>query len=206
MAHNKNLRCLACNLEFETESRLSNHNYDTHVDSIQVTFDDELITVERSSDKFQCPKCEKQLKTPTTLKRHIGKHYESIGNAGKKQRLSEPEDINEEFPSISLDHQAPDAETIDLQADSSSSFPSTSHLEKDTATLIAMNALSLSKREQEKCLMLADLADLEPIIILAENGKKYHMLASPKTIQCVLTDQPTGTWKLPISNDREAQN
>ncbi|KAI8647082.1 hypothetical protein BD408DRAFT_331570, partial [Parasitella parasitica] len=74
---------------------------------------------ERNSNKFQCPKCEKKLKTPTTLKRHIEKHRESISNTGKKQRLSEPEDINEEFPSISLDHHAPDTERIDLQADSS---------------------------------------------------------------------------------------
>ncbi|KAI9275325.1 hypothetical protein BY458DRAFT_426867, partial [Sporodiniella umbellata] len=80
--------------------------------------------------------------------------------------------INKEFPSISLDHHAPDAERIDLQADSSSSFPFTSQVEKDTATLIAMDALSHSKREQKKCFMLADLADLEPIIILAEKGKK----------------------------------
>ena len=166
----------------------------------------ELITVERNNNKFQCPKCGKELKTPTTLKRHFGKHRESTSNAEKRQRLSEPEDTNEEFPSISLNHHAPDTERIDLQADSSGSFPSTSQLEKDTAILIAMDALSLSKREQKKCFMLADLADLEPIIILAENGKTYHMLASPKTIKCVLTDQPTGTWKLSISNDREAQN
>ena len=68
----------------------------------------------------------------------------------KKQRLSEPEDINEEFPSNSLDHHAPDTERIDLQADSSSSFPSTSHLEKDTAILIAMNALSLSQKGSKR--------------------------------------------------------
>ncbi|EPB83895.1 hypothetical protein HMPREF1544_09349 [Mucor circinelloides 1006PhL] len=44
MAHNKNLGCLACNLDSETESKLSNHNYDTHVGSVQATFDDGKIT------------------------------------------------------------------------------------------------------------------------------------------------------------------
>ncbi|KAG2210336.1 hypothetical protein INT47_003321 [Mucor saturninus] len=158
MAHN----CLACNLDFETESKLSNHNYDTHVESIQVNFDD--------------------------------------GNAGKKQRLSEPEDINEDFPSISLDHHAPDAERIDLQADSSSSFPSISHLEKDTSTLIAMNALSLSKREQKKCLMLADFADLEPINLTSNSGRNYCLLGNATNINNVLRDQPVGNWELPLEN------
>lgn len=109
----------------------------------------------------------KKLKTPTTLKRHIGKHRESISNAGKKQRLSEPEDINEEFPSISLDHHAPDTERIDLQADSSSSFPSTSHLEKDTAILIAMNALSLSLKKGAKEMFYA--------CRLGRFGANYHI-------------------------------
>lgn len=54
--------------------------------------------------------------------------------------------------------------------------------------------------------MLVNIGDLEPITIISENGKEYHMLTSPKTIECILRDQPTGVWKLPISNSTETQD
>ncbi|KAI8969097.1 hypothetical protein BDF20DRAFT_893228 [Mycotypha africana] len=194
--------CGVCNLDFETESKLSTHNYDTHSDSIQVTFGDELITVQRNSNsnKFHCPKCETKLKTLTTLKRHVGTHREPTSNAGKKQGLSESGDAKEEFPSVSLDHHAPNTERIDLQVEGSSSFPSTSRFEKETAILIAMNALSLSKREQKKCSMLANMAYLEPITLTSKSGRNYCLLGNAANINDILSDQPVGNWELPLEN------
>lgn len=82
---------------------------------------------------------------------HFGKHRESTNNAQERQRLSEPEDTNEEFLSISLqDHLVHDIEIIDLQANSSPLLSSTLQFEKDAALLIAMNIFSLSQKESKR--------------------------------------------------------
>lgn len=81
-----------------------------------------------------------------------------------------------------------------------------SHCDNDISILNASDAINLSRSDQEKIIMLSKIGNWKPITILSENGKEYHMLTSPKTIEGILTDQPTGVWKLPISNGTETQD
>ncbi|CAO3640945.1 unnamed protein product [Cunninghamella blakesleeana] len=164
--HKGTFRCKACNLDFETVSKLSNHNYDTHV-NVQVNFDDESITIEKNNDKFQRSKCESKLGTATTLKRHIKKHNSVFKCTSKKKRQhSELESMDDEYPSINLNHRILENEEINLQVDTSNSFPSTLQVDKYTAILIASDTLSLSKKDQEKIITLRNIGNWKPIIIL----------------------------------------
>ncbi|KAI9364164.1 hypothetical protein BD770DRAFT_176522 [Pilaira anomala] len=83
----------------------------------------------------------------------------------KKQRLSEPEDTNEEFLSTSLDHHAPNTERIGFTRGQFKFISFHFKIIKRHCHKFPL-CLSLSKREQKKRFMLTDLADLEPIIIL----------------------------------------
>lgn len=129
-----------CNLHFETESKLSDHNYDTHVNVVQANFDDgkkymlkvkkttfshpffllESIIIEKNSDKFQFPKFESKIKTPTTFKRHMEKHNGVLQCIPKKKRqYSELESMNDEYPSNALNHHTLENEEVNLQVDTS---------------------------------------------------------------------------------------
>ncbi|KAI9275324.1 hypothetical protein BY458DRAFT_507106 [Sporodiniella umbellata] len=59
---------------------------------------------------------------------------------------------------------------------------------------------SLSKREQKKWFMLADLADLEPITLASNSGRNYCLLGNATNINNVLRNQPVGNWELPLEN------
>ncbi|CEG67171.1 hypothetical protein RMATCC62417_03638 [Rhizopus microsporus] len=45
--------------------------------------------------------------------------------------------------------------------------------------------------------MLTKVGGWEPIMLLAQNGKAYHFLASPDNFDQLLVDQPSGKWMLP---------
>lgn len=78
--------------------------------------------IEKNNDKFQCPKCESKLKTSTTLKRHIKKHNGGFKCISKKKRqYSELERMDDEYPSINLNHHILENE-INLQVDTSNTF------------------------------------------------------------------------------------
>lgn len=66
--------------------------------------------------------------------------------------------MDDDYPSINLNHILENEES-NLQVDSSNSFPPTSQVDKDTAILIASDALSLSEKEQKRCIMFANLAN-----------------------------------------------
>lgn len=80
--------------------------------------------------------------------------------------------MDDGYSSINLNHHILENEEANLQVDTSNSFSSTPQVDKDTAILIASDALSLSKKDQRKCIMLASLADLEPITLTPKTGKK----------------------------------
>lgn len=103
--HSINYHCDVCKLSFETETKLANHKYNTHIDLVTVTLDDgkrspwfvtslllrndnalwwrECSTeyafsasVSRADGKFICLKCSSKLNSPpTTLNRHLGKMH-----------------------------------------------------------------------------------------------------------------------------------
>ena len=103
-------------------------------------------------------------------------------------------------PSIDLNHHVLENEEINLQVDTSNSLPSTSQVETDIAILIACDALSLPEKDQKKCIMFANLADMEPVTLTANTGKKYCLLSKSKNIGNILVDQPVGNWELPLEN------
>lgn len=162
--------------------------------------------VHKEDDGFQCPKCNSKLKNPSTFSKHIKDQHNGTckpisKNKHKRTRDqigSEEDSGSDEESSVILKHQKITKPQLNVNTDilysSSSSF---TRLDYDSAVLMASSALSLPKAEQEKKLMLAKVGDWKPISVITKTGRAYNVIASQDVIEELLSDQPSGEWKLP---------
>ncbi|KAG1079463.1 hypothetical protein G6F42_023754 [Rhizopus arrhizus] len=160
----------------------------------------------KEDDGFQCPKCKTKLKNPSTFSKHIKDQHNGTSKPisknkhkrTKDQTGSEEDSGSDEESSVTLKHQKITKPQLNVNTSilysSSSSF---TRLDHDSAVLMASSALSLPKAEQEKKLMLAKVGDWKPISVITKTGKAYSVIASQDVIKELLSDQPSGEWKLP---------
>ncbi|KAI8977086.1 hypothetical protein BDF20DRAFT_542518 [Mycotypha africana] len=81
--------CHICEKEFPSPTKLYNHGYDVHVDTLQVTIDKKTSIVERIDSKFSCPDCPSRLSTTRSFNDHLKKKHKGTCSALSKAEKSQ---------------------------------------------------------------------------------------------------------------------
>lgn len=109
-------------------------------------------------------------------------------------------DDDENGSSVLMKHHKPSIGENNFSADRLVTFQTSNQFDDDSAVLLACNVLSCSPRVQDSCILAAKIGKLKPILLTPSNGKIHPFLAASENIIDVLSDNPTGSWSLPIVN------
>ncbi|KAI8877713.1 hypothetical protein K501DRAFT_39401 [Backusella circina FSU 941] len=194
--------CHICEKEFPSPTKLYNHCYDVHVDTLKVTIDKKTSIVERIGSKFSCPDCPSRLSTSRSFYNHLKKKHKgtcsALSKAEKRRDIETDDDDN--GSSVLMKHHKPSIRENNFSTDRLVTSQTSNQFDDDSAVLLACNALSCSPRVQDSCVLAAKIGKLEPILLASTNGKIYPFLAASENIIDVLSDNPTGSWSLPTVN------
>ncbi|KAG0986945.1 hypothetical protein G6F29_002878 [Rhizopus arrhizus] len=194
--------CHICEKESPSPTKLYNHGYDVHVDTLQVIINKKTSIVERIDSKFSCPDCPSRLSTSRSFNDHLKKKHKGTCSAlskAEKRRDMETDDGDNGSSVLMKRHKilGPQLNLDELNSNSLTLPPL--HCDHNAEAVAASNAQD-QREPNKKEIVFSNIGNWKPIALSSECGKTYYMLASPEAFKHLLAKQPTGLWKPPNPN------